>query len=123
MDKLSFLLLLGSALFNAMASTLMKFAFGRQQSLLEGGALSAVLAIVSNPLAIAGVGCFGISFVFMSAALTRTDLSMAYPLMSGLVFLLILAVSTLVFSEQVNVWRLMGMGAVLAGIWMIAVKG
>ena len=43
--------------------------------------------------------------------------------MSGLVFLLILAVSTLFFSEQVNVWRLAGMGSILAGIWMIAVKG
>ena len=82
-----------------------------------------MLSIVLNPWAVAGVGCFGVSFVFLSAALTRTDLSIAYPFMSGLVFLLILAVSTLFFSEQVNVWRLAGMGSILAGIWMIAVKG
>ncbi len=123
MDRFSLLLLAGSALFNAMANTLMKFAFGHQKNLLDGGAVPAVLAIVCNPWAIAGVGCFGVSFVFLSAALTRTDLSMAYPLMSGLVFLLILAVSTFVFSEQVNVWRLAGMVSILAVIWMIAVKG
>ena len=123
MDRLSLFLLAGSALFNALANTLMKFAFGHQKNLLDGGAVSAVLAIVLNPWAVAGVGCFGVSFVFLSAALTRTDLSMAYPFMSGLVFLLILAVSTLFFSEQVNFWRLAGMVSILAGIWMIAVKG
>ena len=123
MDRLSLFLLAGSAFFNALANTMMKFAFGHQKSLLDGGVVSAVLSIVLNPWAVAGVGCFGVSFIFLSAALTRTDLSIAYPFMSGLVFLLILAVSTLLFSEQVNVWRLAGMGSILAGIWMIAVKG
>lgn len=123
MDRLSMLLLTGSAFFNAMANTLMKHAFGHRTDLLDGGAVRAVVAIVFNPWAVAGVGCFGVSFIFLSAALTRTDLSMAYPLMSGMVFLLILAVSTLVFSEQINAWRLAGMAAILAGIWMIAVKG
>ena len=123
MDRLSLFLLAGSAFFNALANTMMKFAFGHQKSLLDVGVVSAVLSIVLNPWAVAGVGCFGVSFIFLSAALTRTDLSIAYPFMSGLVFLLILAVSTLFFSEQVNVWRLAGMGSILAGIWMIAVKG
>jgi multidrug transporter EmrE-like cation transporter len=123
MDRLSLFLLAGSAVFNALANTLMKLAFGHQKNLLDGGAFSAVLSIVSNPWAIAGVGCFGVSFIFLSASLTRTDLSMAYPFMSGLVFLLILAVSTLVFSEQVNVWRIAGMISILAGIWLIAAKG
>ena len=40
-----------------------------------------------------------------------------------MVFLLILAVSTLLFHEQVNAWRLAGMAAILAGIWMIAARG
>jgi len=122
-DRLSMLLLTGSALFNALANTFMKHAFGNRHDLLDGGALRAVAGIVLNPWAVAGVGCFGVSFVFLSAALTRTDLSTAYPLMSGMVFLLILAVSTLLFHEQVNAWRLAGMAAILAGIWMIAARG
>jgi len=101
----------------------MKLAFGHQKDLLDGGAVNAVLRIVLNPWAVAGVGCFGISFVFLSAALTRTDLSLAYPFMAGLVFLLVLAVSVLFFSEQVTLWRLAGVAAILAGIWIISVKG
>ena len=123
MDKLTILLLSGSAVFNAGANTLMKLAFGRQKDLLDEGAMRAVLRIVLNPWAIVGVGFFGISFIFLSAALTRTDLSLAYPFMAGLVFLLVLAVSVFFFSEQVNLWRLAGMGAILAGIWILSVKG
>jgi multidrug transporter EmrE-like cation transporter len=85
--------------------------------------VNAVLRIVFNPWAVAGVGCFGISFIFLSAALTRTDLSLAYPFMAGLVFLLVLGVSVIFFSEQVTLWRLAGMAAILAGIWLISVKG
>lgn len=123
MDRLTFLLLAGSAVFNASANTLMKLAFGHQKDLLDGGAVNAVLRIVFNPWAVAGVGCFGISFIFLSAALTRTDLSLAYPFMAGLVFLLVLGVSVIFFSEQVTLWRLAGMAAILAGIWLISVKG
>jgi len=123
MDRLTFFLLAGSAVFNASANTLMKLAFGHQKDLLDSGAVNAVLRIVLNPWAVAGVGCFGISFVFLSAALTRTDLSLAYPFMAGLVFLLVLAVSVLFFSEQVTLWRLAGVAAILAGIWIISVKG
>lgn len=93
-------LLAGSAVFNASANTLMKLAFGHQKDLLDSGAVNAVLRIVLNPWAVAGVGCFGISFVFLSAALTRTDLSLAYPFMAGLVFLLVLAVSVLFFRNR-----------------------
>lgn len=123
MDRLTILLLSGSAVFNAGANTLMKFAFGRQKDLLDDGAVRAVLRIVLNPWAVAGVGFFGISFIFLSAALTRTDLSLAYPFMSGLVFLLVLAVSVLIFSEQVTLWRLAGVGVILGGIWILSVKG
>lgn len=123
MDRLTLLLLAGSAVFNATANTFMKHAFGAQHDLLDGGAVQAVLKIILNPWAVAGVGCFGISFVFLSAALTRADLSVAYPLMAGMVFLLILAVSVFFFGEEVNIWRIAGMGAILAGIWIISVKG
>lgn len=123
MDRLAVALLAGSAVFNAFANTLMKIAFGHQKDLLEGGAVNAVIRILLNPWAAVGIGCFGISFVFLSAALTRTDLSLAYPFMSGLVFLLVLGISVFFFSEQVNVWRIVGIAAILGGIWIISLKG
>lgn len=123
MDRLVFFLLTGAAVFNASANTMMKLAFGHQKDLLDNGVVNAVLKIVLNPWAVMGVGCFGVSFIFLSAALTRTDLSLAYPFMAGLVFLLVLGVSVFFFSEQVNVWRIAGMAIILAGIWLLSTKG
>ncbi len=123
MDRLTMILIAGSALFNATANTFMKAAFGNQKDLLDGGALNAAMRIMLNPWAVAGVGCFGISFLFLSASLSRTDLTIAYPLMAGLVFLMVFAVSALFFSESISSWRIGGAALILAGIWIISVKG
>ncbi len=123
MDTLGILLLLGSAFFNAGANTLMKAAFGHQSDLLAYGPIAACVRIMTNPYAIGGIACFGISFVFLSAALSRVDLSIAYPFMAGVVFLLVLSVSVLVFHEPVSFWRVAGIGTILAGILILSFKG
>ncbi len=120
MDRLGMLMILGSALFNAAASSMMKTGFGHQHDLLERGFTGAVFRIVTNPWAVAGVVCFGISFIFMSAALTRVDLSVAYPVMSGLVFMLVLGVSVFFFSEHVTLMRLFGVLLILSGVLAIS---
>ena len=120
MDRLGMVMILGSAMFNAAASSMMKTGFGNQHDLLEKGFWGAVSRIATNPWAIAGVVFFGISFMFMSAALTRVDLSVAYPVMSGLVFVLVLAVSVFFFSEQVTPIRLMGVFLILSGVLAIS---
>ncbi len=121
MDRVTLLLLAGSAVFNAGANTLMKYAFGYKEELLQGSVLTVVSRILLNPFALLGIGCFGISFMFLSAALTKTDLSVAYPVMSGLVYVLVLAVSVLLFSEQVTVLRIAGMAVILLGIWLVSI--
>ena len=123
MDTLGIFLLLGSAFFNAGANTLMKAAFGHQSDLLAYGPVAACVRIMTNPYAIGGIAFFGISFVFLSAALSRVDLSIAYPFMAGVVFLLVLSVSVLVFHEPVSFWRVAGIGTILAGILILSFKG
>lgn len=120
MERLGMLMILGSALFNAAASSMMKTGFGHQHDLMERGFVGAVFRIITNPWAVAGVVCFGISFIFMSAALTRVDLSVAYPVMSGLVFVLVLGVSFFFFSEQVTFLRLIGVLLILSGVLAIS---
>jgi multidrug transporter EmrE-like cation transporter len=48
------------------------------------------------------------------------DLSVAYPVMAGLVFLLVLGVSVLFFSEAVTVTRVMGILLILSGVFAIS---
>ena len=68
------------------------------------------------------LGMFGSSFCFMAAALSRTDLTLADPLMSGIVYLILLFVGLLVFKENITLFRVMGMGFILLGITLLTVK-
>lgn len=123
MDRISFALLFCSAASNAMGSTIMKHAYGGDSSMLSGGIVSAFLKILMNPWIILGMGAFGASFFFMAAALSRADLTLAYPLMSSLVYIILLFTGFFFFHEQITALRVLGMSLILLGIALISVKG
>lgn len=118
-DKISLILIICSAFTNAMGSTIMKHAYGGSD-LMSGGIVSAFMKILLNPWIVLGLGMFGISFFFMAAALSRAELTFAYPLMSAIVYLILLAVGYFVFHENITVMRLGGMAFILAGIVLLA---
>lgn len=122
MDKISLLLLVSSAFTNAMGSTIMKHAYGGDSTMVSSGIVGAFLKILLNPWTILGLGFFGISFFFMGAALSRTDLTLAYPLMSGIVYLILLFVGLLVFKENITMYRILGMSFILIGITLLTIK-
>jgi len=103
MDKISFLLILASAVTNASGSTIMKYAYGGDQAMVSSGWTGTILRILLNPWTAAGIGLFGISFFFMAAALSRADLTLAYPMMSGIVYLILLVVGFFIFREKNNI--------------------
>ena len=122
MDRISLLLLIASAMTNALGSTVMKHAYGGDSSIVSSGLIAGILKILLNPWIILGLGMFGISFFFMAAALSRTDLTLAYPMMSGLVYLILLFVGFFIFKEKITMIRIMGIGAILIGITMLTMK-
>ena len=122
MDKISLVLIVASACTNAMGSTIMKHAYGGVGGLLSGGIISAFLKILLNPWIVLGLSMFGISFFFMAAALSRSELTFAYPLMSAIVYLILLAVGYFVFHENITIFRLGGMGFILAGIILLTIN-
>ena len=123
MDKISLVLLVASACSNAFGSTIMKHAYGGDSSMMSSGIVGAFLRILLNPWIVVGLGFFGISFFFMAAALSRTDLTLAYPMMSGIVYLLLLFIGFFFFKENITVLRVAGMALVLAGITLLSIKG
>ena len=122
MDRISLLLLIASEMTNALGSTVMKHAYGGDSSIVSSGLIAGILKILLNPWIILGLGMFGISFFFMAAALSRTDLTLAYPMMSGLVYLILLFVGFFIFKEKITMMRIMGIGAILIGITMLTMK-
>ncbi len=122
LDKITLLMILASACTNALGSTVMKHAYGGDGDMLAGGIIGAILKIALNPWIVLGLSMFGISFFFMAAALSRAELTLAYPLMSGIVYLLLLAVGFFFFHEKITVMRVAGMCCILAGITMLTIK-
>lgn len=116
------MLIIASAVTNAMGSTVMKHAYGGDASMVSSGIVSTFLRILLNPWIIVGLGFFGISFFFMAASLSRTDLTLAYPLMSGLVYLILLFIGFFIFKEKITVIRIIGMGLILFGITLLTIK-
>ena len=122
MDKISLFLILSSAVTNALGSTIMKFVNGGKDGLVISGWLETFLKILLNPWIILGLGMFGVSFFFMAAALSRTDLTLAYPIMSAAVYMLLLITGILIFKENITFLRILGMSFILIGITLLTIK-
>lgn len=122
MDKVSLMLIVASAATNALGSTVMKHAYGGDASMVSSGIVGAFIRILLNPWIVIGLGFFGISFFLMAAALSRTDLTLAYPMMSGIVYLLLLFVGLFIFKEKITTLRVLGMSFILVGITLLSFK-
>lgn len=100
LDKITLTLILASVATNALGSTVMKHAYCGDSDMVSSGLIGAFLKIALNPWIVLGLGLFGVSFFFMAAALSRAELTLAYPLMSGIVYLLLLAIGFLSFMKR-----------------------
>ncbi len=74
---------------------------------------------LTNLKVISGLACAVAAAVAWMIALSRTDLSLAYPFM-GLAIVLVLALSPLLFGERVPVTRWLGALIVCVGLWVAA---
>jgi len=64
-----------------------------------------------------GLACAGIAALFWILAMSKSDISFAYPFM-GLAIVLVLALSPLLFQENVPLTRWLGVLVVCLGIWI-----
>ena len=73
-------------------------------------------------LSIAGIFCYGISFLLFMYILPKYDLSYITPLTTGLTQILLLIVAFLVFRENISVTRIIGVLTIVAGIYILNIK-
>ena len=113
-------LLLGIALvLNAAANLLMKDAALRAAQAARPEGLAGLAQTYLNAPFIAGLACFGLNLLAYTQALKKLPLSIAYPTMVSLGYVIILVVSWFVFQERLTLPRYVGAGLVLAGIWLL----
>ena len=121
MNILSFGLILFGVLLNALAQLLLKagtnaighFAFSRDNVLPIG------FKLATEPHIAGGLACYVVSVVVWIMALSRVEVSIAYPMLSiGYVVNAIAA--WYLFGEALSIARLTGIGIIIIGVYIVA---
>lgn len=121
MNLLSFSLILFGVLLNAAAQLLLKagtnsvghFAFNRDNILPVGWQLA------TEPHIVGGLTCYVISVVVWIMALSRVEVSIAYPMLS-IGYVVNAMAAWWLFGEAVSVTRLTGIGIIIVGVYVVS---
>ena len=121
MNLLSFGLILFGVLLNAVAQLLLKagtnavghFAFSRDNILPVGWQLA------TEPHILGGLTCYVVSVVVWILALSRVEVSIAYPMLS-IGYVVNALAAWWLFGEMVSVTRLTGIGIIIIGVYIVA---
>jgi multidrug transporter EmrE-like cation transporter len=102
---------------NALANVLIKYSMSRNVPpiLPAHGILASFL---SWPYLL-GLFCFAANLACYSMALRSLKISLAYPLMVSLGYLVILLFGWFLFGERLTPLQYAGIGIILVGVWMV----
>lgn len=121
MNAISFGLVLFGVLLNAAAQLLLKagtksighFAFDKTNILPVGWQLA------TEPHILGGLTCYVVSVVVWIMALSRVEVSIAYPMLS-IGYVVNAAAAYYLFGEAVTPMRLLGIGTIIIGVYIVA---
>ena len=84
-----------------------------------GASIATRLLLRFPPTFLLGLCLFALNVFAYQAALRSLKLSMAYPVMVGGGFLLILVASAFLFQERLGAAQYAGIALILGGIWLV----
>lgn len=120
MNPTSFGLILTGVLLNAGAQLLLKAGTNvlGVVTLTRGQWLSTGLAVASNPYIVAGIACYVISVGVWIGALSRVEVSVAYPMLS-IGYVVNALAAWYLFGEALTMQRWLGIGFIVIGVWLL----
>lgn len=121
MNALSFSLILAGVLLNAAAQLLLK-AGTNAVGQFEFSAANIVpvgLRLALEPFILGGVACYVVSLVVWIMALSRVEVSIAYPMLS-IGYLVNAVAAWYLFGESLTALRLTGIGFIVVGVFLVA---
>ncbi len=121
MNIVSFCLILTGVLLNALAQLLLKMGTNRI------GAFDFSLAnivpigkmVAFQPHILGGLACYAVSVVVWIMALSRVPVSVAYPMLS-IGYVVNAFAAWYLFGESLAVQKLVGIGFICIGVWLVA---
>ena len=117
-----FLLILASSLLGVSGQICLKLgieSLGTLNLSGPGTVLQTAFHVLSAPLVLAGLGCYGVGTILWLLVLSRLDVSLAYPLLA-LNFVLVPLAAWLLLGEAIPSWRWVGVSIVMVGVTIIA---
>jgi len=121
MTAISFMLLLAGVLLNAAAQLLLK-AGTNAVGQFEFSAANAVpvgVKLAFEPHILGGIACYVVSVVVWILALSRVEVSVAYPMLS-IGYVVNAVAAYYLFGEAVSATRLVGIGVIILGVFIVA---
>ena len=121
MNVISFSLILTGVMLNAVAQLALK-ASVREMGAIGLGITSSVPAFIKlafEPFLWVGLFCYGFSVIIWILALSRVDVSIAYPMLS-LGYVVNAFAAWQLFGEVMNPARIVGIGIILIGVYILA---
>jgi multidrug transporter EmrE-like cation transporter len=82
-------------------------------------ALPVGMKLAFEPRILAGVACYAVSLIAWIMALSRTEVSVAYPMVS-IGFALNALLAWWLLGEAVTPLRMLGIGVIIAGVYLVA---
>jgi multidrug transporter EmrE-like cation transporter len=120
-SALSFALILAGVLLNAAAQLLLK-AGTNAVGHFEFSAANIVpvgLRLALEPFILGGVACYVVSLVVWIMALSRVEVSVAYPMLS-IGYVVNAVAAWYLFGESLTALRLTGIGFIVVGVFLVA---
>jgi multidrug transporter EmrE-like cation transporter len=114
---MNYLLIIISIILSSLGQLAMKN--GANQIFISGGAARLFIQFVSNISIVVGLLLYGISTIVWIVALSRTQLSIAYPMVS-LSYIIVVIASYFIFSEPLNLQKILGLVFIMIGVVFIA---
>lgn len=109
---MQYIMIIGSILLGAFAQILLKL------GTMKAGT-GEILKLFMNGYTIIGLCCYGASALLWIVALSKVQLSYAYPMVS-LGYVLVFVLSYWIFGESISLLRIAGLVTIVAGVLMIA---
>jgi multidrug transporter EmrE-like cation transporter len=121
MNIISFLLILSGVILNAGAQLLLKAGTNSLGTLNfnREAILSTLLRITFEPFIIVGLAFYILSFVIWIAALSKVDVSIAYPMLS-IGYLINAVAAWYLFGEVVSQQKIAGLVTIMLGVYLVA---
>jgi multidrug transporter EmrE-like cation transporter len=121
MNAVSFVLIVIGVLLNAVAQLALKASVRDLGAIALdlSGSLPVAMRLAGEPWLWVGLGCYGVSVVVWILALSRVDVSIAYPMLS-LGYVVNAFAAWALFGEVLSLSRIIGIGIIILGVVVLA---